>query len=500
MSGVNTYTGGTIVGTGAGFSIANGPAAVTGGLIASNGATVGLSGGSTTPGTPTSITTVDGATVSFTAGALGKIWGGQFIGSANTTNRILNAMSFGGDTSFKDFLGVVRLEAAGNARFINIPAGTAGGGDNTTFDFIGATAVTTRDPATVRLGHIRGGTSASGIDQASGTTNNVDTFIIGAKNVDATFEGFFRGSNNLVKAGSALLTFDGWGAATNTDNATYTNYLYASLVTHSGATTISNGVLALIVPNDFSNSLSITLAAVTAVLDASQMGYVSNFTDANGASSALVTNGVLNLHSGQTLAGLGTIRGSVLADSGSTVAPGLPLGTLTITNGATLNGAINMELNRVNSPNSDRIVAPSINVNGATITVTNIGADLVTGDSYQLFSVPVTGTPAAVNLPVQNQAATITYVWTNKLAIDGTIMVLSGASPVNTSPTNITTVVSGNTLDMTWPADHTGWTLQTNSTGLLSPSWFPYPGSTATNRIIITVDPTRPNVFYRLVY
>ncbi len=209
---------------------------------------------------------------------------------------------------------------------------------------------------------------------------------------------------------------------------------------------------------------------------------------------------MLNVHSGQTLAGLGTIRGSVLAESGSSVTPGLSVGPLTITNGATLNGGINMELNRANSPNSDRIVAPSINVNGATITVTNIGADLVTGDSYQLFSVPVTGTPVAVNLPVQNQAATITYVWTNKLAIDGTIAVLSGASPVNTSPTNITTVVSGNTLDLSWPADHTGWTLQTNSVGLLSPSWFPYPGSTATNRVIITFDPTKPSVFYRLVY
>ena len=112
----------------------------------------------------------------------------------------------------------------------------------------------------------------------------------------------------------------------------------------------------------------------------------------------------------------------------------------------------------------------------------------------------MTGTPAVVNLPVQNQAATITYIWTNKLAIDGTIGVLSGASPVNTAPTNITTVVSGNTLTLSWPADHTGWTLQTNSVGLLSPSWFPYPGSTATNQIFMTIDPTKPSVFYRLVY
>jgi len=37
--------------------------------------------------------------------------------------------------------------------------------------------------------------------------------------------------------------------------------------------------------------------------------------------------------------------------------------------------------------------------------------------------------------------------------------------------------------------------------GIASPgSWFPYAGSTATNRIVITVDPSIPNVFYRMIY
>jgi len=31
-----------------------------------------------------------------------------------------------------------------------------------------------------------------------------------------------------------------------------------------------------------------------------------------------------------------------------------------------------------------------------------------------------------------------------------------------------------------------------------SNSWFSYPGSTATNQVIITIDPTRANVYYRL--
>jgi hypothetical protein len=176
MSGAHPYTGGTLVGSGASFYIANGPAAVTGGVIASNGATLGLSGGSSTPGTPTSITTVDGATVSFTAGALGKIWNTQFYGAPNTTNRILTTMSFGGNNSFSNSL----ASSAGSqrqVRFINIPTGGTGGGNNTTFEFVGNTEVMTRDPATVSLGHIVGGNPSAGINGASSGAGP-NTFIL----------------------------------------------------------------------------------------------------------------------------------------------------------------------------------------------------------------------------------------------------------------------------------------------------------------------------------
>jgi hypothetical protein len=216
--------------------------------------------------------------------------------------------------------------------------------------------------------------------------------------------------------------------------------------------------------------------------------------------TVVITNGTLEILAGQSLNGEGTILGTVICDAGSTNNIGMSIGTLSINGSATFNGFINMELNRTNAPaTNDMISAGSISVSGA-LNVTNVGPDLVTGDTYKLFSLPVSGF-AAVNLPLQNQAATITYVWNNKLAIDGTIQVLSGASPVNTSRTNITAVFSGNTLDLSWPADHTGWTLQTNSVGITSTgSWFPLAGSAATNHVVITVDQTKGNVFYRLVY
>jgi autotransporter-associated beta strand protein len=502
MSGGNTYSGGTIVGSSATFAIANGPAGVIGGLIASNASTLALSGGSATPATPGSVTTVDGASVTLTAGAEGKIWTGQFIGSATATNRFITSgtgISAGGTLSFSNFLGLVQI-AVGTANFRFFNDGGVSGGDNTVFELDSGNIHvrgSTLDPQTVYLGALLGGSNTFGIGGSATTNAMPTTWIIGGKGLDTVFHGYINGNtNNLVKSGTGRFTLDGLGIATNTDSATYTNYLYSPIITYPGTTTVSNGVLALICPNDFSNSPSITLAAPTAVLDASQMGYVSNFTDVNGANSVLITNGILHVHSGQSVGGVGTIRGNVQADAGSVVAPGLTTGVLTVTNGIVMNGAINMNLNRTLAPRASEIAAPSIDVTGATITVTNLGPDLITGDSFQLFSVPVSGTPAAVNLPTT--FASGTYVWTNKLAIDGTVQVLSGATPPNPTPTSLITVVSGSSLNFSWPADHTGWSLQTNAGSLINGTWYTYPGSTTTNAISIPISVSTSNVFYRM--
>ncbi len=502
LGGINTFTGGTFVGANSSFFIPNSPASVGGFVVASNGATLGLSGGSGTPGTPTNILTASGATVNFTAGALGKIWGGQFEGAVNTTNRYFTTMSFGGDTSFKNFLGLVRFESTnGSLRFINIPAGTAGGSDNTTFEFSNSAAVVTRDAATVRLGHIIGGSQTSGIDGAT-TAGVIDTYMLGGKGLDSTFLGYFRGSNNLVKIGAGQLIFAGANVTTNTDSATYTNYLYASLVAHTVNTTVSNGVLGLVVPNNLSNSPVITLSSASAVLDVSKMGFVQDFVDESSivTNQVLVTNGVIQIHTGQTLAGIGSVQGAVVADAGSVLNLGLPTGTLAVSGSVSLNGAVNVNLDRAATPNSGRLTAASFAGSGAVLTVTNLGATLVTGDTFQLFNGPVSAF-TTVNLPVASADNSITYAWENNLAVNGTIKVLSGASPVNPNPTNITTSVTGNQLTLSWPASHTGWTLQAQTNALttgLSGVWYNVAGSTTTNQVIVPINPANPTVFYRL--
>src|SRR5262249_7917278 len=168
----------------------------------------------------------------------------------------------------------------------------------------------------------------------------------------------------------------------------------------------------------------------------------------------------------QTLPGPGTIRGSVSVSANSIVSPGDANGTtatLIVTNAYSVSGTNFMELNRTNAVKNDEIISFSASASSATLIVTNLGPDLVTRDTFHLFSGPVSGAFTTIILPTNNAASTITYVWTNKLAIDGTIQVLSGATAVNPVPTNITFVSSGGTLTLSWPPDHLGWELQSNS-------------------------------------
>ncbi len=511
LNAANTFTGGSTVASGATLALGNSPAGLAGSVVASNAATLAFAGGSSTPGAPASITTVDGATVLFTSLAEGNSWTGQFYGSATTTNRFVGACTTSAALSFSNFLGVVQFAMTNasnpNFRFNNANAG----GDRTTFEFESG-LVHTRDAHTVRLGAIRAGSGNCGIG-SPGTADLISTWLIGGLNTDNTFHGYIGTRNNLVKTGTGGLTLDGIAYYTNTvtlpdpfEPTNVVNYtLYSNVITYANWTTVSNGVLKIVAPNNLTNSSGITLSGPGAILDVSEIGYWTNQValDYSGieqpTGTVTVVTKTLDLVGTQSLLGEGTIKGSLNAAAGTTVAPGVvtdATGTLTITEGAILNGVVNLDLNRTATPKCDGIVAGSFAGSGATLTVTNVGPTLATGDKFQLFSGPVNAF-STVNLPVSS--GEITYVWTNKLAIDGSIEVLSGGSPVNPTPTNFTFAVSGSTLTLGWPADYTGWTLLTNAVDVTDPgSWYPYPGSADTNLVNLTIDPTQANVFYRL--
>jgi fibronectin type 3 domain-containing protein len=124
-----------------------------------------------------------------------------------------------------------------------------------------------------------------------------------------------------------------------------------------------------------------------------------------------------------------------------------------------------------------------------SVTATTVPAGLTVALTYDGSSTP----PINVgSYQVIGQVVDANYYGsaTNTLVI---------VNSINTTPTNIVSSVSGDQLTLSWPADHTGWTLQAQ-TNSLTGTWYDVEGSAATNQIIITIDPANPAVFYRMKY
>ena len=72
-------------------------------------------------------------------------------------------------------------------------------------------------------------------------------------------------------------------------------------------------------------------------------------------------------------------------------------------------------------------------------------------------------------------------------------------SAIASNPTNMTFTVTGNTGTLTWPADHLGWLVQSNSVNLAVPAdWQDISNTAAATSYSFTIDPAQVNVFYRL--
>ena len=507
----NTYSGGTIVASGATLAIGvinpgGSGNAGTGGITASNNAVIQLpTNVSTSSQVPNNITNVDAnGTVYFPSTGQANSYNGQFVGGANNTNIFSGPMSIGGTLSFANFGGTAIISNGASVRFFT-GANVDSGGDNTTFIVEGG--LFNRDARTTHIGALLG---------VNGNISNPSvsapaTYLIGGKNLTTTYSGRISGTNNIVKSGSGGLTLNGLTYWTNTvtlpDTSVVSYTLFSNAVNYAGTTTVSNGTLTITAPNNLTNSPNITLAGGT--LNASGIGYYTNQTTPDisainqPTNTVVVTSGILQILAGQSLNGQGNITGSVTTDATSAMNVGNPVGTLAISGSIALNGTVNMQLSRTNTPNnSDRLTAASFSGAGATLNVTDFGPALYTGTTFQLFSGAVSAF-TTVNLPATSLDTLTPYTWTNKIAINGTIVLLSGASPVDPNPTNITSAVTGGgtTLTLSWPSSHTGWTLQSQTNSLntgITATWFNVAGSAATNQVIVPIVPGNPTVFYRL--
>jgi hypothetical protein len=222
------------------------------------------------------------------------------------------------------------------------------------------------------------------------------------------------------------------------------------------------------------------------------------------------------------LGGKGTISGTVV--NNGTLSPGASLGTL----------STGSEVWNVNSTNVIEITN-AISVggwDGLNITGTlDIQATPAAPVVIQLMTQAPDGSPA----PMDGFTNAATYAWpiatassgilnfaADKFLVDtngvlndttggvftlgtsGNSLVLKFGPPGPvTNPTTITAVVNGSNLDLSWPADHTGWRLETQTNVLsfgLSTNWSTWSGSDTTNAVVVPINPANSAVFFRLVY
>jgi autotransporter-associated beta strand protein len=385
-------------------------------------------------------------------------------GGANTTTTLNGQNTFSGGTY--------------------VPAGSLG---------IGASSVPTS--GTVTSSPLGTGPLYLAVDSTTGNTANAQIFASGGAWTIANPIQYPTGTNNLTLTigGTYPLIFTGGYALNGQDNATTFLNRYLT-VTNTNALTTIGGVVSDGGLGCSLNFVGPGILSLTGAETYTGVTTISNGTlDVDGSLAAASSVTVSN---GGVLAGVGTVNGTVTVESGGGIAAGdQAIGKLTINNSLTLDaGSSNAIKVSVTGGTHDTVAANSIAYNG-NLFVTNLAGTPTTSTTFTIFSASshtgnftsISGSPGAG------------LGW----SFNPTTGVLSVVSVVNTTPTNIsysvTTTASATNLALSWPADHTGWTLQ-SQTNLWNTNWVNVAGSAATNQVIIPINPAIPDIFYRLVY
>jgi len=292
---------------------------------------------------------------------------------------------------------------------------------------------------------------------------------------------FPMGTNNqtLIIGGTNNLTFSGNIALQGQDGSSTVGINSRIFSVTNMANTIFSGNI-----SDAAPGYGITKTGPgNLYLNGGSMTYTGVTTNNSAAGG---TNGI------GLLAGTGSIPGDVVVQTNSAIGGGSAsgMGTLSIGGSLTLSGNGYFRVNRSGSASDHVSVATGItNVGTGTITITNLGLALQTGDTFTLFSKGITN-GAALHVTGAGVA------WVNNLAVNGTVQV-QGALP----PLFLTNSVSGSTLTLSWNPGYLGYTLQRQTNTLakgLSTNWVDVPNTANVTATNMTIVPTNPAVFYRL--
>jgi len=438
LSGANTYSGGTSVNGGT-LKLANVNAPGAGGTWLNFNATANIE---------LSTDTGFGGTNPVYNVGLGAI--GPYVGTM-----ILNRATPGASTPITHNFGALTLSLNyGAPTGLNVLAGpdapTGGAVDTLAFSTVnfGNWYSVTETIAPTNANVLIGGTVAAVASQAGST--QVATLDLDGNSMGNQITGAISDNPSGTATNKAAILKGNRGKWTLSGTNTYT-----------GSTTISGGTLALAGNGSIAKTPNMTIAGGATF-------------DASGLSSPFVLGSTQTLNNSSPTA---VIKGNASTGSG-TLALNFAAGTpaLILTNGTlTLSSSTVFQINNTGSQLAVAYYKLIAKAGGGTV------AGGVTTNP-----ITIGGGGAAAS---------------SKLAIVNGELNLVVGNPVNTNPTNITATVSGSSLNLSWPADHLGWTLQTNCVGLAATNqWFPYPGSASVTNVTVIINHSATNVFYRMTY
>ncbi|HZQ47559.1 MAG TPA: hypothetical protein VFC07_11135, partial [Verrucomicrobiae bacterium] len=226
------------------------------------------------------------------------------------------------------------------------------------------------------------------------------------------------------QVGNAACTFSNVISGTGgfyLDNYDSNPLIFAGTNTYTGPTLLTNSgiTLALVGNGSISSSSTIGLAS-GAILDASGR-----------------TDKTLTVAGGQTMGGVGTVKGSLTASASATVSPGNSgTGTLTVTNAVMLQGTTAMS---VGTGFNNLLNATNITY-GGTLNLSFTPGSLAAGNSFKLFNAGTYSGSFATITPSSPGAG---LLW------DTSQLTVSGRLNIVTPPQIGSITVSGTSLNIT---------------------------------------------------
>jgi autotransporter-associated beta strand protein len=243
-------------------------------------------------------------------------------------------------------------------------------------------------------------------------------------------------SGGVVRLSGDNTSFNGpWtinsGATLMVGNGGSTGGLGSGSITNNGTLTF-NRTGSLIVPEAISGSGGLNCGTALALTLDGTSSYTgpTSFTSGTLLMDGSLGNTTVTIGSSATLGGAGSIAGPVTVAGALSPGVGGVVGSLSFGSSLTLSGTTQLELNTASLARNDAITATgSINAGGA-LTIVNTGPALVAGDTFQLFNKAYTGSFTSVTLPTLSGVLS----WQNRLAIDGTLTVVSPVVGAATQP------------------------------------------------------------------